>query len=204
MDESSPESDKRTVTEPQPWLGKDSAAFIDTLKPAWGNARRGVQYGVALNTSQRRFRAGQRIPMTVFFRNASNKTLWIDTYPDYFGTTPKVVDPKGAVVEIEKVALLGTPFHWREPLKPGEAFGPLHFTLCLGENPRPDKQVWHPNWKTPLPGQYKLTHTLSMKIADPERLADPSHGDESANAEWKDAEVTSGAVEFEIVDGGKP
>ena len=66
------------------YYGKKAAALIDILKPAWGDERLGVQYGLALNSPQRQFRVGQRVALAVFFRNASDKPLKVDATPDFF------------------------------------------------------------------------------------------------------------------------
>lgn len=154
---------------------------------------------MALNRPQRQFQVGQRVPLAVFFRNVSDRPLQVDVRPDFFwGNIPKVVNAKGVAVAIEKVSLLGRFPHYRNKLKPGEALGPLHLSVGLGENPRPGKQNWHPYCKTPVAGKYKLTHTLSIEV----RVWEGRN--ESTSDEWKGDELTSGTIEFEIVDDGKP
>jgi beta-lactamase regulating signal transducer with metallopeptidase domain len=195
-DEPVPESSKDKVAENTHYRGKKAAEFIDNWNPAWGDEQLGIQYGVALTTPQRQFRVGQRVPLAAFFRNLSDKPLQVDHRPDFFWNMPKVVDAKGVVVEFEKLALLGTSPDYRDKLEPGEAYGPFYLGFGLGENPRPGKQNWSPYYKTPVAGRYKLTHTLSIEVAAPD------DGDESTSDEWKGGELTSGTIEFEIVDGG--
>ena len=197
-DEPVPASSNLMVPEVGHYYGRKAAALIDILKPAWGDERLGIQYGVALNSPQRQFRVGQRVPLAVFFRNAGDKPLKVDARPDFFwGNIPKVVNAKGVAVEIEKVALLGTFPHYRSKLQPGEALGPLHFSVGLGENPRPGKQNWHPYCRTPVAGKCRLTHSLSVKVGGPDASRDATSDD------WKGGELTSGMIEFEIVDRGK-
>jgi len=188
-DEPVPESSNLTVPEIGHYYGKKAAALIDLLKPAWGDERLGIQYGVALNSPQRQFRIGQRVPLAVFFRNVSGKQLSFGVSPDFFwGNIPKVVNAKGVAVEIEKVALLGRFPRYGSRLEPGEALGPLHLSVGLGENSPPGKQNWHPYYKTPVAGKYTLTHSLSVEVGGSEAGKD----------------VTSGTIEFEIVDDGEP
>ncbi len=186
------ESRQDKVEENGHYHGKKAAEFIDTFKPTWNDAQPGIQYGIALTKPQRQFRIGERVPLVVFFRNASDKPLKIDMRPDFFGNTPKVLDAKGAAVEFENVPLLGSIPHYVENLEPGEAVGPFYLNFGLGENPRPGKQNWHPYYKTPVAGTYKLAHTVSIEVGG------PKDGDEA-----KRAELTSGTIEFEIVEGGK-
>jgi hypothetical protein len=188
-----PESRQDKVEENGHYHGQKAAEFIDTFKPTWSGAKLGIQYGIALTKPQRQFRIGQRVPLVVFFRNASDKPLKIDMSPDFFGNTPQVLNAKGEAIEFEKVILLGTIPHYVDNLEPGEAVGPFYLNFGLGENPRPGQQNWHPYYKTPVAGTYKLTHTVSIDVA----------GSQDGDQSKRDA-ITSGTIEFEIVDGGKP
>ena len=77
-------------------------------------------------------------------------------------------------------------------LAPGEALGPFYLNFGLGENPRPGQQHWHPYFKTPVAGQYKLTHSVSINVA----------GQKDGNPSKRD-DIATGTIEFEIVDGDK-
>src|SRR5207244_414448 len=100
-------------------------------------------------------------------------------------------DAKGVTIGFENVPLLGSIPHYVENLEPGETVGPFFLNFGLGENPRPGQQHWHPYFKSPVAGQYKLTHSVSINVAG---LKD---GDES-----KRNQITSGQLEFAIIDGG--
>ena len=63
---------------------------------------------------------------------------------------------------------------------------------------RPGKQNWFTYCKTPVAGNYQLTQTLSVNVSGPEA------GRNATSDDWKGGELTSGTIEFEIVDGGKP
>ena len=175
------------------YRGQKAAEFIDKFKPTWGETTLGLQYGIALTKPQRQFRIGERVPLVVFFRNASDKPIKFDMRPDFFGNTPKVLNAKGAAIPIERLILLGTDPHYVEKLEPGEAVGPFYLNFGLGENPRPGRQHWHPFFKSPAPGTYKLTHEVSINVAD-QKDGEPS----------KRGDIATGTIAFEIVEGGKP
>ncbi len=177
--------------------GKQAEELIDLWKPVWGDEQLGIRYGIALASERRQFRIGQRVPMMVFFRNVSDKTLQVDVRPDFFWNVPKVTSANGAAVELEQIALLGTSPHYREKLEPGEAFGAIYLSIGLGDNPRPGRQDWGPFWKMPVAGQYKLAHSLAFKVASPEASTDDNSDD------WKPGQLTSGTLVLEIVDGGE-
>src|SRR5207249_4569227 len=86
-----PQSRQDRVEENGHYVGKTAAEFIDKFQPTWGNEKLGLQYGIALTKPQpqRKFRSGERVPLVVFFRNASDKPIKLDTAPDFFGNTPK-------------------------------------------------------------------------------------------------------------------
>lgn len=175
------------------YRGQEAEKFIDKWKPVWGEPRHGIRYGIAMTTPQRQFRVGERVPLVVFFRNASDKPLKIDTRPDFLGNTPKVVDANGAAVGFEKIPLLGgNTAHYVETLEPGEAVGPLYLNFGLGENPRPGQQNWTPFWKSPVTGKYRLTHSVPINVAG-QKDGEPS----------KRNDITTGTIELEIVDDGK-
>lgn len=177
--------------------GKTAQELIDQWKPAWGEEHLGIQYGIAISSEQRQFRDGQRVPMMVFFRNVSDKPLQVDVRPDFFWDVPSVTASDGTEVKLEKTALLGNLPHYREKLQPGETFGAIYLSIGLGENPRPGQQDWKPYWKTPVVRQCKLQHTIAFKVGG----LDASKDDRSDS--WKPGQLTTGTIEFQIVDGDK-
>lgn len=188
-----PEPRQDRVEQNGHYRGETAAEFIEKLKPVWSEAKDGVQYGIALTTPQHEFHKGERVPLVAFFRNASDKPIKIDTRPDYFGNTPKITDDKGTPVDLENIPLVGHIAHYVETLEPGEAVGPFYFNFGLGENPRPGKQHWYPFYKTPVPGKYTLTHSVTFNVG----------GSKEGDAQ-KPGEITSGRIEFEIVEEEKP
>ncbi len=189
-----PHSRQDRVEENGHYVGKTAAEFIDKFQPTWGDTQLGLQYGIALTKPQRQrqFRSGERVPLVVFFRNASDKPIKFDTAPDFFGNTPKVLNTKGEPIALENIPLLGHIPHYHEQLAPGEALGPFYLNFGLGENPRPGQQNWHPYLKTPVAGQYKLTHSASINVASP-KDGEPLKRDD----------LTTGTIEFEITDASE-
>ena len=190
-----PTSLQDKVEENGHYRGQKAAESIDKFQPTWGNTTLGLQYGIALTKPQpqRKFRSGERVPLVVFFRNISDKPLKLDMTPDFFGSTPKVLNAKRTAIGIEKLILLGTNPHYVENLKPGEAVGPFYLNFGLGENPRPGQQNWHPYFKTPVAGKYALTHSVSINVSD-----------QKDGAPAKRSDIETGTIEFEIADGDKP
>ena len=186
-----PHSRQDRVEENGHYVGKTAAEFIDKFQPTWGDTQLGLQYGIALTKPQpqRKFRSGERVPLVVFFRNASDKPIKFDTAPDFFGNTPKVLNAKGEPIALDNIPLLGHIPHYHEKLEPGEALGPFYLNFGLGENPRPGQQHWHPYFKTPVAGQYKLTHSVSINVAGPED-GEPTKRDD----------IATGTIEFEIIE----
>lgn len=185
-----PHSRVDRVEENGHYVGKVAAEYIERFKPTWGEAKLGLQYGIALTKPTATFKPGERVPLVAFFRNASDKPIKFNTAPDYYGNMPKVLNAKGELIALENLPLLGHAPHYHETLAPGEALGPFYMSYGLGENPRPNQQHWHPLLKSPAAGQYKLTHTVTVSF--PETIKD------APNAK---AELTSSTVAFEIVDG---
>ena len=187
-----PHSRVDRVEENGHYVGKKAAEYIEQFKPTWGEAKLGLQYGIALTKQSAKFAQGEQVPLVVFFRNASSKPIKFDTAPDFFGNVPKVLNAKGEQFSLENIPLLGSIPHYHETLAPGEALGPFYLSTGLGENPHPNQQHWHPLLKSPVAGQCKLTHSVSVNVPG----ADP-------NVPATKAELTSSMVEFEIVDANK-
>jgi beta-lactamase regulating signal transducer with metallopeptidase domain/WD40 repeat protein len=185
-----PHSRVDRVEENGHYQGEMAAKFVEEYKPIWGETKNGIQYGIAFTKPQQSFKVGERVPLVVFFRNAGDKPLKVDTRPDCYGNLPKVVNDKGEEIALENVPLLGTLAHYVENLAPGEAFGPLYLNFGLGENPRPGKQYWHPYYKTPVAGKYRLGHVVDANI-----------GGQKEGDTLTPEQLTSGELEFEIVDG---
>ncbi len=186
-----PHSRQDRVEENGHYVGKTAAEFIDKFKPVWGDTKHGLQYGIALTKPQRQFRSGERVPLVVFFRNTSDKPIKFNTAPDFFGNVPKVVNAQGEPIALENIPLLGRIPHYHEKLEPGEALGPFYLGFGLGENPRPGQQHWHPYFKTPAAGQYKLTHSVWINVVSPQD-GEPVQRDE----------IVTGQIDFEIINGG--
>lgn len=187
-----PHSRQDRIEENGHYVGAVAAEYVEKFKPIWGEAKLGIQYGIAITKPQREFKIGERVPLVVFFRNASDKPLRLDTQPDCYGNAPKLLDAKGAAITFENLPLLGHIPHYYEELKPGEVFGPLYLSFGLGENPAPGRRHWHPYLKEPTAGKYSLAHSISANVGGP------------AKEDAKTAtELSSGVIEFEIIVGEK-
>lgn len=184
-----PHSRVDRVEENGHYVGKKAAEYIEQFKPTWGEAKLGLQYGIALTTPQRQFHNGERVPLVVFFRNASDNPIKFDTVPDFFGNVPKVLNAQGELLSLDNIPLLGSIPHYHEELNPGEALGPFYLSIGLGENPRPNQQHWHPYLNTPIAGTYTLTHSVLVNVA----------GTKEGPAAKKD-EITSSKIAFEILE----
>ena len=96
-----PHSRVDRVEENGHYVGAKAAQYIEQFKPAWGEAKLGLQYGIALTKPQQPFRKGDRVPLVVFFRNASEMPIKFDTAPDFFGNEPKVLNVNGEQLTLE-------------------------------------------------------------------------------------------------------
>ena len=177
--------------------GKTAEEFVSRWKPVWGEPQHGLQYGIAFTAGTNKFRLGERVRMAAFVRNVSNRPQQVDFRPDMFGNTPQVVSGTGQLAELKTRPLLGTIAHYRDSLQPAECFGPLYLGFGLGENPRPGRQSWTPYWDQPVVGKNNLTHTIALQVADLDA------GSDLANSAWTSGELSSGTLEFEVIDGGE-
>jgi thiol-disulfide isomerase/thioredoxin len=169
--------------------GQEALDRIEKLKPAWGEAQLGVEFGVAIVGDKRKFQMGERVPLWMCVRNQGDKPVEVRLAADFLWNVPEVRNAKGEPVALERVVALGDVAVYRETLNPGEAFGFLHLGVGLGDNPNPQAN-WIPNWGQPVAGKYTLRHTHEI-IVNPVGEA----------AGGKRANFTTGAVEFEVVEG---
>lgn len=172
--------------------GKTAEEFVAQWKPVWGEKQHGIQYGIAFTVPTNEFHMGERVLMAAFLRNVGDKPQQIDLRPDMFGNLPQVISVTGEVITMEKRPLLGAIAHYRDTLQPGEAFGPLYLNFGLGKNPQTGLRSWEPFWAAPSPGRYKLTHAVPFQVAPP--------GVGGATIPWIPGKLTSGTLEFEVVD----
>ncbi|MCY2966459.1 MAG: hypothetical protein NT069_22980 [Planctomycetota bacterium] len=189
-----PHSRVDRVEENGHYVGPKAAEFIEQFQPTWGEARLGLQYGIALTKPGRRYRLGERVPLVVFFRNTSDQPIKFDTAPDFFGNLPQVLNSQGERLTLENIPLLGNIPHYHETLAPGEALGPFYLSIGLGENPRPSLQHWHPILKTPRAGTYTLTHSAMINVPG------PKEEEGAKNEAAKKEKITSSPITFEIVE----
>lgn len=176
--------------------GESAQKFVDRWSVQWGPSQAGLQYGLTLTTlgepAADSFSIGQRVRMATFLKNTSDKPIQFDLRPDMFGNLPQIVGGDGQAVALERQKLVGRVSHYRDQLEPGEVFGPLYLQLALGSNPAPNRQAWTPWWPSPATGRYTAMHRIQLHVADP---VVQGHVDQPG---WKRAELSSGAVGFEV------
>lgn len=174
--------------------GPHAEEFAKRWDLQWGESRLGLQYGIALTTKANEFSIGQRVPMVVFLRNASDKAIQLDFRPDMFGNPPQISGNKGVPVELSQLKLLGANSHYRDTLEPNELFGPLYLNVGLGENPLPNRQVWTPFWSAPERGEFQVNHRATIHLADPATKSSVGQ-----NADWQPVELTTGNLRFSVM-----
>jgi S1-C subfamily serine protease/beta-lactamase regulating signal transducer with metallopeptidase domain/protocatechuate 3,4-dioxygenase beta subunit len=129
--------------------GRGAREQMDLLKPVFGEAKRGIQLGLAIGSLERTFLEGGRIPLWLFYRNVGNQQLTFNLSQDYMNHPVTVTDEHGKRVQVKFI------MHWRFvppltiTLKPGEVWCIATTGLNLGEQ--------MPSIK-PVAGQYKLTY----------------------------------------------
>ncbi len=175
--------------------GASAAELAKRWDIQWGDSNSRLQYGIALTTKERSFTPGQKITMVAFIRNQSEQEVGIDVTPDMFGNLPNVraadASKSQGDVTLAKLNLAGRHAHYRETLGPGELFGPLYFSVGLGENPRPHEQYWTPYWPNPATGTYSITHRIDAKVAG--HLIDDAN-----DPAWQATPLKSGQIEVTL------
>lgn len=191
---------------------------MERLKPVFGEAKRGIQLGLAVGSLERTFPQGGRIPLWLFYRNRGDKELTFHISQDFMNDPPTVTDAIGKRVQVNFV------MHWM-------FIAPLKITLQPGE-------VWciatpglylrdrMPSIK-PVAGKYKLTYPQGIwDVNTTQRLntdipllptgtpdisgllkADPNQpvsnnlaGQIVETPNWSEY-LTTGEIEFEIAPG---
>ena len=191
---------------------------MELLKPVFGEAKRGIQLGLAVGSLERTFPQGGRIPMWLFYRNLGDKELTFHISQDFMNDPVTVTDANGKPVQVNFV------MHWMfiAPLKitlqPGEVWCIATTGLNLGDR--------MPSIK-PVAGKYKLTYpqgiwdvntTLQLNTdlpflptgtpdisgllkADPKQhAANTPVGQMVETPNWSE-HLTTGTIEFEIAPG---
>lgn len=167
--------------------GQDALDRIDQFKPAWGELRSGVQMGLARLGETDKFRAGQRVPLEFYLRNAGKQTAKIRFHVEFYSDVPTVRDADGKEVKVALIHLLGARALFTETLKPGEAVAWPHWGLGIGaDRPAGYSSIWHPFVVNPLAGTYTVSQDLDSRI-------------EVEGSSMTGGGLKSGTVKFEIV-----
>lgn len=120
------------------------------IKPEFGEARRGIQLGLAFPTLQRSFAIGQKIPLEVFVRNIGEGETSVQFHPDMYWSPASVVNSSGEDLRITPMPLWLLEPSVNVTLKPGQSYG----------TPTPGFQVTESrtglSLVAPDPGKYRL------------------------------------------------
>ena len=151
-----------------PLLGKDAAERVKQFPPSFSKAENGVEIGIVIASDRKAFHEGERVPLELVIRNASQKTLVVQhsLYPPE--TPPTVIDAGGKQLSIEEIHLLGANRRYKDTLKPNEVAVYRHLGLRLGEKPNPPGTFWHPHLKNAdaVVGKYRLSQELHLTVRE--------------------------------------
>lgn len=199
--------------------GASAKEQMDLLKPVFGEAKRGIQLGLAVGSLERTFAADGRIPLRLFYRNVGDQAQTFNLSQDFMNDPVTVTDENGKRVQVNFV------IHWMDviasltiTLKPGEVWCIATPGLYLGDR--------MPSIK-PVAGKYKLTYPQGIwDVNTTQRLntdipllpsgtpdisgllkADPKQPDANNLAgqivetpNWSES-LDTGEIEFEIAAG---
>lgn len=143
--------------EPQPALeqgsriqgGEAAMKQMELLKPVFGEAKLGIQLGLAIGSLERTFPEGGHIPLWLFYRNVGDKELTFQTSQNFINDPPTVTDENGQRVQVSFMMHWGLIPPLTITLKPGEIWCIATTGLYVGE-PMPSIK--------PVVGKYKLTY----------------------------------------------
>jgi len=149
-------------------------AAISLEDVQWGATYDGLQAGVRITGSKRRFRPGERVPLECYLRNASDHDIaFTYTARVYLDERPEVHDLANpeALHKVAGVFLTGLDAALSLQLKPGECVVFPHMGLGLGGNQCPYLEE-------SKPGCYTVRQKFLYHLTTPEevkRLAVRSH-----------------------------
>ena len=127
----------------------ESLVQLERLNPVYGEAKRGIQLGLAINSRSQTVAVGERFPLMLVYRNTGKTELTFHISQDHWNRPCTVQDANGRSVQVSFV------MHWmfiaplKITLKPGEVWCEMTPGLYLGER--------MPSIK-PVAGKYKLTY----------------------------------------------
>jgi beta-lactamase regulating signal transducer with metallopeptidase domain len=184
--------------------GKQSLDFMERMKPSWGAAEQGLQFGISHGTDRRGFREGERISFAMFVRNTSNESRLVSVSNDFDSEVVDLTDSDGKSIPIQKFiwfpSLDGGRFNscFSERLEPGEvmAFRLPGLGLALPSTqetetnpisfgPAPDR----PNWSAPTIGKYSIKQSKTIRF-----------GTTDDHSSLRDIRLSTGSIQFEVLD----
>lgn len=164
--------------------GLSAKEQMELLKPKFGDAKRGIQLGVAFaSPSATTYALGERIPMVLFFRNAGQKEVTFQVHVDFMAYPPSVVNEDGQKQSISSLLTFIDKPTRTITLKPDEVYSVETYGLGLG------KKQGAPSFESPVDGKYMIEFSegIFWNLNDPQE-------------KWSEG-LTSGTLEFEVTSG---
>jgi len=137
-----------------------------SLEPAWGKVRNGLQLGLTPIADQEEFGIGDRIPIVLTLRNATEAPVEIETGGRLRLDGPQIVDAEENIRRTGRCHIRVGRDPIRFTLQPGQRLSIPMPGLGLGENPKPGAQLWHPYCATPPNGAVRLVQRFSVAVLD--------------------------------------
>jgi hypothetical protein len=152
----------------------------------------------------RNFREGERIPFSMFVRNASNEVRFISVTNDFDSDVVDLTDSDGKSIPVQKSewypSLHEGRFHscFCEMLEPGEvmAFRQSGLGLALPKSPKTETTLGsfgpaadRPNWLAPKAGKYSLKPSNAIQF-----------GTTSDRSNLCDVSLSTGSIQFELIE----
>lgn len=135
-------------------------------EPAWGKVRDGLQLGLTPVVGQQEFGIGDRIPIVLTLRNATEAPVEIETGRRLSIDGPQILDAEEKQHHTARCFLRVGRDPIRFTLQPGERLRIAMPGLGLGDNPKPGEQLWHPYCATPPVGPVRLVQRFSLTMLD--------------------------------------
>lgn len=167
------------------WGSKERMSI---LKPVFGEARHGIQMGIAFTSTRRKVSMGDVVAIDLFFRNVGNKQMKFEFYPDFYWSPPTVVNEQGERVHIPPLPVWRYEGPTRVTLGSGEAFGMQTQGLGLREGNGALSLI------DPAAGKYRIGFSRGI------------HDQSNPSLTWQEQVITwaeqliSGSLEIEVAD----
>jgi beta-lactamase regulating signal transducer with metallopeptidase domain len=170
-------------------LRKGSAERISILEPVFGEAKRGIQMGIAFASTRKKVSMGEVVPIDLFFRNVGNKKMKFEFYSDFYWSPPTVVNEQGERVQILPLPVWMYQGPARVTLGPGEVYGMQTRGLGLREGKGSLSLI------APAAGKYRIGFLRGIHDQ-----SNPSLPWQKQVISWRE-QLISGSLEIDVSDG---